>query len=194
MAVSYNLTNFASVSLNSARILSSANKSSICSLPLSNNNSTGGSSSTSLSSVHGSSRRWRPMSVQAMASSSFGSRLEESVKKTVDENPVVVYSKTWCSYSSEVKTLFKRLGVEPIVIELDELGPQGPQLQKVLERLTGQHTVPNVFIGGKHIGGCTGIIFLHEWSSFMALVFSKTVLHFYFFLVFFTSGQLIIHS
>lgn len=26
-------------------------------------------------------------------------------------------------------------------------GPQGPQLQKVLERLTGQHTVPNVFIG-----------------------------------------------
>ncbi|CAN6545215.1 unnamed protein product [Malus baccata var. baccata] len=97
MAVSYNLTNFASVSLNSARILSSANKSSICSLPLSNNNSPGGSSSTSLSSVHGSSRRWRSMSVQAMASSSFGSRLEENVKKTVDENPVVVYSKTWCS-------------------------------------------------------------------------------------------------
>ncbi|XP_009366104.2 monothiol glutaredoxin-S12, chloroplastic-like [Pyrus x bretschneideri] len=111
MAVSYNLTNFASVSLNSPRILSSANKSSIFCVPF-----------TNLSSVHGGSRRWRPMSVQAMASSSFGSRLEESVKKTVDENPVVVYSKTWCSYSSEVKSLFKRLGVEPIVIELDELG------------------------------------------------------------------------
>jgi hypothetical protein len=26
-------------------------------------------------------------------------------------------------------------------------GAQGPQLQKVLERLTGQSTVPNVFIG-----------------------------------------------
>ncbi|KAK1312999.1 hypothetical protein QJS10_CPA06g00056 [Acorus calamus] len=46
----------------------------------------------------------------------------------------------------EVKALLKRLGVEPLVIELDELGPQGPQLQKVLERLTGQFTVPNVFI------------------------------------------------
>ncbi|CAN6554144.1 unnamed protein product [Malus baccata var. baccata] len=122
MAVSYNLTNFASVSLNSPRILSSANKSSICCVPFNNSYSPGGSSSTNLSSVHGGSRRWRPMSVQAMASSSFGSRLEESVKKTVDENPVVVYSKTWCSYSSEVKSLFKRLGVEPIVIELDELG------------------------------------------------------------------------
>lgn len=105
-----------------------------------------------------------------MASSSFGSRLEESVKKTVDENPVVVYSKTWCSYSSEVKTLLKRLGVEPIVIELDELGPQGPQLQKVLERLTGQHTVPNVFIGGKHIGGCTDTVKLYRTGELETLL------------------------
>lgn len=58
--------------------------------------------------------------------------------------------------------MFKRLGVEPTVIELDELGPQGPQVQKVLERLTGQHTVPNVFIGGKHIGGCTDTVKLHR--------------------------------
>lgn len=96
------------------------------------------------------------------SSSSFGSRLEESVKKTIDENPIVVYSKTWCSYSSEVKTLFKRLGVDPLVIELDELGAQGPQLQKVLERLTGQHTVPNVFVGGQHIGGCTDTVKLYR--------------------------------
>ncbi|KAH0915538.1 hypothetical protein HID58_029984 [Brassica napus] len=97
-------------------------------------------------------------SSSAASSSSFGSRMEESVKKTVTENVVVVYSKTWCSYCIEVKTLFKRLGVQPLVIELNELGPQGPQLQKVLERLTGQRTVPNVFVGGKHIGGCTDTV------------------------------------
>ncbi|GAB2281896.1 Glutaredoxin-C5, chloroplastic [Dionaea muscipula] len=102
--------------------------------------------------------KWK---VRAM-SSSFGSRLEESVKTTIADNPVVVYSKTWCSYSSEVKSLFRKLGVEPLVVELDELGPQGPQLQKVLERLTGQHTVPNVFIGGRHIGGCTDTVKLHH--------------------------------
>ncbi|CAL5000466.1 unnamed protein product [Urochloa decumbens] len=78
--------------------------------------------------------------------SSFGSRMEESVKKTVADNPVVIYSKSWCSYCMEVKALFKRIGVPPHVIELDHLGAQGPQLQKVLERLTGQSTVPNVFI------------------------------------------------
>ncbi|KAK3415282.1 hypothetical protein EUGRSUZ_H00830 [Eucalyptus grandis] len=117
-------------------------------------------------------RRWASIQTAAAAaasepspsssSSSFGSRLEEAVRKTVAENPVVVYSKSWCSYSSEVKSLFKRLGVDPLVIELDELGPQGPQLQKVLERLTGQHTVPNVFIGGQHIGGCTDTVKLHR--------------------------------
>lgn len=37
-----------------------------------------------------------PLKIRAM-SASFGSRLEESVKRTVTENPVVVYSKTWCS-------------------------------------------------------------------------------------------------
>ncbi|XP_024018419.1 glutaredoxin-C5, chloroplastic isoform X2 [Morus notabilis] len=140
-------SNFTSISLSSPRILSSVVKSSVCAIPLNNGFSPRNisSSATSFFGVHGS-RRCRPISVQAM-SSSFGSRLEETVKKTVTENPVVVYSKTWCSYSSEVKSLFKKLGVEPLVIELDEMGAQGPQVQKLLERLTGQHTVPNVFVG-----------------------------------------------
>lgn len=32
------------------------------------------------------------------------------------------FSFGFCRYSSEVKLLFKRLGVEPLVIELDEMG------------------------------------------------------------------------
>ncbi|KAL9262612.1 Glutaredoxin-C5, chloroplastic-like protein [Drosera capensis] len=119
-----------------------------------------------------STNRPKSIAIRAMSSSSasFGSRLEETVNKTISENPVVVYSKTWCSYSSEVKSLFRRLGVEPFVVELDQLGPQGPQLQKVLERLTGQHTVPNVFIGGKHIGGCTDTVKLHHKGALEQLL------------------------
>ncbi|XP_010495920.1 PREDICTED: monothiol glutaredoxin-S12, chloroplastic [Camelina sativa] len=109
---------------------------------------------------------WPPLrssssSVRAMSSSS-SSPLEETVKKTVAENPVVVYSKSWCSYSSEVKSLFKSLQVEPLVVELDELGSEGSQLQNVLEKITGQYTVPNVFIGGKHIGGCSDTLQLYN--------------------------------
>ncbi|KAK8717916.1 hypothetical protein V6N13_045166 [Hibiscus sabdariffa] len=132
------------------------------------------SASTSLSlRVNGSTKQCKPIPVRSMASS-FGSRLEQIVKKTVASNPVVVYSKTWCSYSSEVKSLFKKLDVEPLVIELDELGAQGPQVQKLLERLTGQHTVPNVFIGGKHIGGCTDTLKLHRKGELQSLLSEAT--------------------
>ncbi|XP_052211231.1 monothiol glutaredoxin-S10-like [Diospyros lotus] len=107
--------------------------------------------------------------IRAMAASS-GPGLEEGVKKAISENPVVVYSKTWCPYSSEVKSLFKGLGVQPLVVELDQLGPQGPELQQVLESLTGQPTVPNVFIGGKHVGGCTDTVQLYEEGELESLL------------------------
>ncbi|XP_010548722.1 PREDICTED: glutaredoxin-C5, chloroplastic-like [Tarenaya hassleriana] len=166
MAVASNLTNLPSKSLVPVRSLSSSffhapDIGNSVRLPLKR--------CPESTSIGFKSRRSTGCSVRVMSSSSsssssssFGSRLEESVKTTVGENPVVVYSKTWCSYSSEVKSLFKRLGVQPLVIELDELGPQGPQLQKVLERLTGQYTVPNVFVGGKHIGGCTDTLKLYR--------------------------------
>ncbi|GER24984.1 glutaredoxin family protein [Striga asiatica] len=116
------------------------------------------------------SRNVKFLSVQAAGSGPYGSDLEESVKKTVSENPVVVYSKTWCSYSMQVKYLFESLGVEPFVVELDQLGQQGSELQKSLESLTGQRTVPNVFIGGKHIGGCSDTIDLHQNGKLEALL------------------------
>lgn len=34
----------------------------------------------------------------------------------------------------------------------------GADIQAALLEWTGQRTVPNVFIGGKHIGGCDGKI------------------------------------
>ena len=42
--------------------------------------------------------------VRAM-SATFGARMEESVRKTVTENPVVVYSKTWCSSVSNQSSI-----------------------------------------------------------------------------------------
>ncbi|KAM0054168.1 putative thioredoxin-disulfide reductase [Helianthus debilis subsp. tardiflorus] len=114
-------------------------------------------------------RKHGALKVHSMTAS-FDSRLEDTVKKTVADNPVVVYSKTWCPYSSQVKSLFNQIGVQPLVVELDEIGAQGPQVQKVLEQLTGQHTVPNVFIGGKHIGGCTDTVNLHRKGELEALL------------------------
>ncbi|KQJ94708.1 monothiol glutaredoxin-S10 [Brachypodium distachyon] len=142
----------------------------LCRLPAANLGLPWSAPSLPITRIALAARRARAVAARASSSSSsssstdssFGSRMEDSVKKTLADNPVVIYSKSWCSYSMEVKGLFKRIGVQPHVIELDHLGAQGPQLQKVLERLTGQSTVPNVFIGGKHIGGCTDTVKLYR--------------------------------
>ncbi|KAJ0054258.1 hypothetical protein Pint_01625 [Pistacia integerrima] len=119
MATTSNLAKFNSLHLNRSRTFSSSSLSYISTHNPALVNANKQCSITNLS-INGR-RNNRSVSIQAMASS-FGSRLEETVKKTVNENPVVVYSKSWCSYSTEVKTLFKRLGVDPLVIELDEMG------------------------------------------------------------------------
>ena len=50
------------------------------------------------------------------------------------------------------KRLFKQMKVDAEVIELDKT-QGGDVIQKELYKLTGQRSVPNVFVGGKHVGG-----------------------------------------
>ena len=52
-----------------------------------------------------------------------------------------------------MKSLFNNMSVKGLtVVELDKEA-NGQQMQDMLAEITGQRTVPNVFIGGKHVGG-----------------------------------------
>jgi len=73
-------------------------------------------------------------------------------KSEIDSNDVVVFSKTYCPYCRKTKDLFDSLGVKYAVHELDDMA-DGPALQDALIQITGQRTVPNVFVKGTHIGG-----------------------------------------
>ena len=42
--------------------------------------------------------------------------------------------------------------IDGVVVELDEI-PNGYAIQDELDRKTGQRMVPNVFVGGQHVGG-----------------------------------------
>mmetsp|Transcript_13453 Transcript_13453/g.34186 ORF Transcript_13453/g.34186 Transcript_13453/m.34186 type:complete len:118 (+) Transcript_13453:198-551(+) len=72
-------------------------------------------------------------------------------------NRVVVFSKTFCPYCTKVKAKFQDMKVNANVIELDKM-PEGASVQSALLEVTGQRTVPNVFIGGKHVGGCDAVL------------------------------------
>ena len=54
-----------------------------------------------------------------------------------------------------MKTLLQGLAVPATVVELDTLA-DGDAVQAGVAEVSGRRTVPQVFIGGKHVGGCDG--------------------------------------
>jgi glutaredoxin 3 len=44
------------------------------------------------------------------------------------------------------------MGVDADVIELD-INKDGDSIQNELQKMTGQRSVPNVFVNGQHVGG-----------------------------------------
>ncbi|GAA6024581.1 hypothetical protein JCM11491_000286 [Sporobolomyces phaffii] len=83
-----------------------------------------------------------------------------SVKSTVDQkisaSRVVVFSKSYCPYCRNAKQLLKSLDVDADVYELDQMD-DGSEWQNYLAEKTGQRTVPNIFIGGQHVGGSSDL-------------------------------------
>ncbi|KAL7624883.1 Glutaredoxin [Parahypoxylon ruwenzoriense] len=70
----------------------------------------------------------------------------------IDENAVAVFSKTYCPYCTASKRLLNSLGAKYKLVELDEVS-DGPAIQAALFEISGQRTVPNIWIGKEHIGG-----------------------------------------
>ncbi|PIN21835.1 Glutaredoxin [Handroanthus impetiginosus] len=90
-------------------------------------------------------------------------------KEIVSSNPVVVFSKSYCPFCVTVKKLLQEIGVSFKAIELDTEG-DGSEIQSALAEWTGQRTVPNVFIGGKHIGGCDATTAIHKEGKLVPLL------------------------
>ncbi|QDS73782.1 hypothetical protein FKW77_005626 [Venturia effusa] len=70
----------------------------------------------------------------------------------IDDNAVAVFSKSYCPYCKATKSLLSEVGAKFYAIELDQVD-DGAAIQDALEDMTSQRSVPNIFIGKKHIGG-----------------------------------------
>ena len=64
---------------------------------------------------------------------------------------VEIYTKMTCPYCFRAKSLLAQKGVELKEIAVD-LG--GESKRQMIERTGGRMTVPQIFINGKHVGGC----------------------------------------
>lgn len=96
------------------------------------------------------------------ASAEFDPAKEYSM--ILGHSPVVVFSKSYCPYSTRLKDLLAkeyRFTPNYVVIELDK-HKKGAALQKYVEKQTGRATVPNLVINGKSRGGSDDIKALHD--------------------------------
>jgi len=75
------------------------------------------------------------------------------------DQPVVMFALEWCEFCWSVRKLFKEFDIPYRSIDLDSADYQkddwGGQIRNVLKARTNSPTIPQIFVGNQHIGGCT---------------------------------------
>jgi glutaredoxin 3 len=73
--------------------------------------------------------------------------------------PIVVYTTPSCSYCAAAKALLRRKGAE--FTEINVAGAPDMRAEMV-KRAHGGTTVPQIFIGSNHVGGCDELYALDD--------------------------------
>ncbi len=80
---------------------------------------------------------------------------------------VKMYTTAVCPYCHRAKQVLKARGVEQIEeIRIDA----DPQARSQMMEITGRRTVPQIFIGDKHVGGCDDLIALDGQGGLLPLL------------------------
>jgi glutaredoxin 3 len=72
---------------------------------------------------------------------------------------VEIYTTRWCGYCQSAKALLTRKGVA--FAEIDVTGDLEGR-RKMIDRANGGTTVPQIFIGTTHVGGCDDLYALED--------------------------------
>jgi len=73
--------------------------------------------------------------------------------------PVVMFALEWCEFCWSVRRMFAACGIAYRSVDLDSVQYQkddwGAQIRAALTARTGIRTIPQIFVGGEVVGGCT---------------------------------------
>lgn len=69
-----------------------------------------------------------------------------------------IYTKSYCAYCSRAKELLDIKGVAYTEFDITD----DPKLETLMRQRSGDRTVPQIFIGAQHIGGCDELFTLDE--------------------------------
>ena len=80
---------------------------------------------------------------------------------------VKMYTTQVCPYCQRAKALLRQRGVaqiEEIRVDLN------PAERDTMVQITGRRTVPQIFIGDTHVGGCDDLVALDQRGGLLALL------------------------
>lgn len=80
---------------------------------------------------------------------------------------VTIYTKAYCPYCVRAKALLGQKGVQFDEIKIDEQPELRPAM---IERVNGRTTVPQIFIGDTHVGGCDDLFALENAGTLNSML------------------------
>jgi len=80
---------------------------------------------------------------------------------------VTMYTTAVCPYCVQAKRILKTKGVDTITEVRVDLQPQ--ERQRMMD-ITGRRTVPQIFIGTTHVGGCDDLVALDARGGLIPLL------------------------
>ena len=81
--------------------------------------------------------------------------------------PIKMYTTAYCPYCIRAKQILQAKGVG----EIDEIRVDvEPQERMKMMEITGRRTVPQIFIGDTHVGGCDDLVALDSRGGLAPLL------------------------
>lgn len=91
-----------------------------------------------------------------------------------DQHPVAFFALEWCEFCWSVRKMFAEVGIDYNSIDLDSVEYQkdgmGGKIRKALEARTSIKTIPQIFVGGKFVGGCTEVFDAYKNGELQAML------------------------
>ena len=82
---------------------------------------------------------------------------------------ITIYTKSWCPYCSAAKDLLNDKGAAFTEIDIER---QSGARAEMIQKANGRSTVPQIFIGDRHVGGCDDLYALERGGQLDPLLAS----------------------
>ncbi|HBQ36591.1 MAG TPA: glutaredoxin 3 [Rhodobacteraceae bacterium] len=80
---------------------------------------------------------------------------------------VEIYTSAFCGFCVAAKKLLKKKGVD---FTEYNIGRDEQKRQEMMARANGGHTVPQIFVGDRHVGGCDDLFALERAGKLDAML------------------------